>query len=539
MKRLSAVSLSSGAAAGTVRLFSDNNSSLNSYEAGDVKEELQKFQDACKAMLVGINQKISANKFEYDEADIREAFAEILKEEESKSLIIKEIESGLSAKEAVRKVYEGFADKLDESDDELLRARAADLRALASDLFEVNLVEIGKKNLKSNTESDDLDNRNEKGKTGIILVSERVSPTKLLMSDIESVSAIVSRCGGTNDHTAIIARMRKIPYVTGVDISELEDGESILVDANEGLVIKDITQSEINDYLKNSSIINDANTRIVNKIAIEYKDRINILANVSSDKDFESLPNEYEGVGLLRLEAFYMSKKDTPSEDEIVALLESLSKKSAGKKVRVRTLDLGGDKALTYLDTSLYGDARGLALSLKIPNEFEKEVRAISSAAGNYEIMFPVVEEVNDLRRAVEIVRKYNKDIRIGIMTETKRGVENLEELLTMCDFVSIGTNDLTADILQEDRSNIDKYSNFSIEELTEKNESINTDKGIQSRNKIEEIKEVVKYIEKIIDTTHKAGKKVCICGEAASNKDWLERFISMGLDEISIRVWE
>ena len=308
MKRFPAVSLSSGVAAGSVRLFSDNNSSLNSYEAGDVKEELKKFTDACQAMLEGINQKISANKFEYAEADIREAFAEILKDEESNSLIIKEIEGGLSAKEAVRKVYEGFADKLDESDYEMLRARAADIRALASDLFD----------------SDNIDESNDEDRTGIILVSERVSPTKLLMSDIEAISAIVSRCGGTNDHTAIIARMRKIPYVTGVDISEFEDGESILVDANEGLIIKDILQNEVNDYLKNASIINDDNTRIVNKIAIEYKDRINVLANVSSDADYETLPSEFEGVGLLRLEAFYMSKNDTPNEDEIVALLESL-----------------------------------------------------------------------------------------------------------------------------------------------------------------------------------------------------------------------
>ncbi len=502
MKRFPAVSLSSGVAAGSVRLFSDNNSSLNSYEAGDVKEELQKFTDACQAMLEGINQKISANKFEYDEADIREAFAEILKDEESNSLIIKEIEGGLSAKEAVRKVYESFADKLDESDDELLRARAADLRALASDLFD----------------SDNVDESNDEDRTGIILVSERVSPTKLLMSDIEAISAIVSRCGGTNDHTAIIARMRKIPYVTGVDISKFEDGESILVDANEGLIIKDISQNEVKDYLKNSSIINDENTRIVNKIAIEYKDRINVLANVSSDADYETLPSEFEGVGLLRLEAFYMSKNDTPNEDEIVALLEPLSKKSCGKTVRVRTLDLGGDKALSYLDTNIYGNARGLALSFKIPNEFEKEVRAISRAAGTFEIMFPVVEEVEDLRRAVEIVRRYNKDIRIGIMTETKRGVENLEELLTMCDFVSIGTNDLTADILHKDRS-------------------VDTEKGSQYTDIEKE--EVAGYIEKIIGTTHKAGKKVCICGEAASNRDWLDRFISMGLDEISIRVWE
>lgn len=180
-----------------------------------------------------------------------------------------------------------------------------------------------------------------------------------------------------------------------------------------------------------------------------------------------------------------------------------------------------------------------------------KKISAVSKAAGNYEIMFPVVEEVDELRRAVETVKRYNKDIRIGIMTETKRGVDNLRELLTMCDFVSIGTNDLTADVLGEDRQNAGHCSVLIQRESGNKQNknSIISDKTTDGKTNDYKItdngtsdnrfSEVEKYIKKIIDTTHEAGRKVCICGEAASDRECVERFITLGIDEISVRVWE
>ena len=496
MKKITAVSLSKGVAAGFVRLFSDNADTL-CLGKGSIEEEIQKFQSARTGLLERIDAVIENASQESSESEIREAFIEILEDEESNTLIINKIREGLSAKEAVSKVYEDFAIKMNESDDELLRSRASDLRMLASDMFDTS-------GISSRPED-------------FILVAEKVSPTKLLMSYVDNIQAIVSRYGGYNDHTAIIARMRRIPYVTGVDINEFADGENLIVDADEGLIIKNADEDIFIEYKKKAGLDSEGKKGRVNEIASEYQGKIKVLANVSSDKDFEELPDEYEGIGLLRLEAFYMSKTSMPEEAEIKELLESLSNKCNGKKVRVRTLDLGGDKSLSYLDAGAFNGLRGLALSLTLADEFEKEVRAICMAKGCFEIMFPVVEEVEDLKKAVSTVRKYSQYIKIGIMTETKKGVENLDELLPLCDFVSIGCNDLTADILgisrQETDSKEDDFDN--------------------------KYNEVLKYIEEIINKAHKAGRKVCVCGEAASKRDWVEKFISLGLDEISIRLWD
>ena len=188
MKKITAVSLSKGVAAGFVRLFSDNEDTL-CLGKGSVEEEIQKFQIARTGLLERIDAVIENALQESSESEIREAFIEILEDEESNTLIINKIREGLSAKEAVSKVYEDFAIKMNESDDELLRSRASDLRMLASDMFDTS-------GISSRPED-------------FILVAEKVSPTKLLMSDVENIQAIVSRYGGYNDHTAIIARMRR------------------------------------------------------------------------------------------------------------------------------------------------------------------------------------------------------------------------------------------------------------------------------------------------------------------------------------------
>ena len=536
MKKISAVSLSKGIAAGKVCSFENTKAVGFDYKKKEIEEELLLFDESIKHLKETISLISDENE---KERSFKEAYTAICDDETVISEIKNQIRFGKSAQKSTEFVLDSYIKKISDSDDAYLKERSKDIIAFKDDIIAMFLQED------HNSVNEEL-SITKIYDEGIIAVDERISPLKILLDKDKKIKGIITKETGENDHLTIVAEAKGIPLLTGVNPNEFTDGEFVILDANEGYVLKNPDEESIKKYSKTDSNSNSSSLKI-NHIAVKYRDKVDIKCNVSSVEDFifknaaasdnglfkslqsnascieddnvencatGNLHGAYSGVGLLRLEMFYMQKDSFPSESELTAFFEEIYK-NIQKEVTVRTIDLGGDKHLSYFDDSIFEGKRGLSLNLEMKEEFEKEIISLSKAKGEFRILFPIVEEYEDLKEAVNLVRKYSDTMQIGIMVETKKGVENLEKNLALCDFVSIGTNDLSADLLGKDR-----YSFFL---------GLNDD----------EKKLLLDTITGIIDISHSFGKSVCVCGEIAQNDEWVEKLIENKVDSISVRMYE
>ena len=368
----------------------------------------------------------------------------------------------------------------------------------------------------------------------MILLADDLAPSETVQLDKSKVLSFVTHHGSTNSHTAILARTMNIPALIGVDFPEDVDGKMGIVDGYEGRIIIDPPVSVMEAYQKKKAE-DEEKKRLLQELKGKEnitKDgtKINLYANIGSVGDVASvLANDAGGIGLFRSEFLYLESRDYPTEEEQFAAYRKVAEAMAGKKVIIRTLDIGADKQVDYFgldkeDNPAMG-YRAIRICLDRREVFKTQLRALYRASyyGTIAIMFPMiisVEEVRALKKEIEIYKQelrdegkaFDESIEIGVMVETPAAATIARHLAKEVDFFSIGTNDLTQYTLAVDRGN-DMISHL-----------------YQPMSP-----SVLNLIKQVIDASHAEGKWTGMCGELAGDERATLLLLGMGLDEFSM----
>ena len=367
----------------------------------------------------------------------------------------------------------------------------------------------------------------------MILLADDLAPSETVQLDKSKVLSFVTRHGSTNSHTAILARTMNIPALIGVDFPEDVDGKMGIVDGYEGRIIIDPPVSVMEAYQKKKAE-DEEKKRLLQELKGKEnitKDgtKINLYANIGSVGDVASvLANDAGGIGLFRSEFLYLESRDYPTEEEQFAAYRKVAEAMAGKKVIIRTLDIGADKQVDYFNLGKEENPamgyRAIRICLKQPEIFRTQLRALFRAAvfGNLSVMYPMIISVEEVQKIYEIVDSVKAELdsdgvpykipEQGIMIETPAAVMVSDELAELVDFFSIGTNDLTQYTLAIDRQN-EKLDDF-----------------YNAHHKA-----ILRMIKMTVENAHKAGKWAGICGELGADLELTEEFVRMGVDELSV----
>lgn len=426
----------------------------------------------------------------------------------------------VNAEYAVAVTGDNFSQMFAEMDDDYMRARAADIKDISNRLIR-NLSGAGETDLSSMEPS--------------IVVAEDLSPSETVQMDKEKVLAFVTIHGSTNSHTAILARMMNIPALIGVpvDLDEIHTGMQAVVDGFKGEVVfepsEEIcieTKIRIKEEAEKLQLLQTLKGK--ENITLDGHE-INIYANIGGVGDVGyALENDAGGIGLFRSEFLYLGRDSFPAEEEQFQAYKQVVQTMAGKKVIIRTLDIGADKQADYFQLGKEENPalgyRAIRICLKQPDIFKTQLRALLRAAmfGNLSIMYPMITSVEEVQKIYKIVEEVETELeeagipyRIpeqGIMIETPAAVMISDELAEVVDFFSIGTNDLTQYTLAIDRQN-EKLDDFYNPHH----------------------KAILKMIRMVVENAHKYGKWAGICGELGADLELTEEFVRMGLDELSV----
>ena len=424
----------------------------------------------------------------------------------------------VNAEYAVAITGDNFAEMFAGMDDDYMRARAADVKDISNRL--VN-------NLYGHKEIDFS------SMEPSIIVADDLTPSETVQMDKEKILAFVTVHGSTNSHTAILARMMNIPALVGVpvDLERIHNGMTAVVDGFSAEVIFEPTeevcaktQERIREEKEKNLLLQDMRGKeTVTRGGREVK----LYANIGCVSDVGYvLENDAAGIGLFRSEFLYLGRLDFPTEEEQFQAYRQVVQTMAGKKVIIRTLDIGADKVFFDLgkeDNPAMG-YRAIRICLKQPDIFKTQLRALlrASVYGNLSIMYPMIISTDEVRKIYGIVEEVRQELEEqgipytlpeqGIMIETPAAVMISDELAELVDFFSIGTNDLTQYTLAIDRQNerLDDFYN-------------------------PHHKAMLKMIQMVVDNAHKCGKWAGICGELGADIDLTEEFVRMGVDELSV----
>ncbi|MEY8492238.1 phosphoenolpyruvate--protein phosphotransferase [Lachnospiraceae bacterium 29-91] len=473
------------------------------------QEQLQKLYD--KAVIeVG---EASAAIFEVhqmmlEDDDYRDAISSMIRTEQ------------INAEYAVAVTGDNFSEMFANMDDDYMKARAADIKDISNRLV---------RNL-SGQEDVDFSSMEPS-----VIIADDLSPSETVQMDKSKILAFVTVHGSTNSHTAILARMMNIPALIGVplDLDEVHTGQTVIVDGFKAEAVFDPTEelcreteSRMKEEQEKAELLQTLKGK--ENVTLSGK-KIHIYANIGSVGDVGYvLENDAGGIGLFRSEFLYLGRNDLPTEEEQFQAYRQVVQTMAGKKVIIRTLDIGADKQADYLNLGNEDNPalgyRAIRICLKQPDIFKTQLRALLRAAayGNLSIMYPMIistEEVQQIYRIVDEVECELNDAGIpykvpeqGIMIETPASVMISDELAEMVDFFSIGTNDLTQYTLAIDRQN-EKLDDFYNPHH----------------------KAILRMIKMVVDNAHKHGKWAGICGELGADLELTQEFVRMGLDELSV----
>lgn len=426
----------------------------------------------------------------------------------------------VNAEYAAAATGDNFAEMFAAMDDEYMKARSADVKDISERLVR-NLSGEGDNDLSSMEPS--------------IIVADDLSPSETVQMDKEKILAFVTVHGSTNSHTAILARMMNIPALIGVpmDLNSLKTGMMAVVDGFSGQVIfepEDDVQKETEKRMQEEAEKQKLLEELKGKENITPDGRkINIYANIGSVGDLGYvMKNDAGGIGLFRSEFLYLGRNDFPTEEEQFQAYKQAVQTMAGKKVIIRTLDIGADKQVEYFNLGKEENPalgyRAIRICLKQPEIFKAQLRALFRAAvyGNLSVMYPMITSTEEVEKIYAIVAEVEEELKKqevqykipeqGIMIETPAAVMISDRLAEMVDFFSIGTNDLTQYTLAIDRQNeqLDDFYNAHHEA-------------------------VLRMIRMVVENAHKCGKWAGICGELGADLTLTEQFVRMGVDELSV----
>lgn len=473
------------------------------------KEQLQKLYDkAVKEVGEASAAIFEVHQMMLEDDDYLEAIQNTIRTEQ------------VNAEYAVATTGDNFAEMFASMDDDYMKARSADIKDISERLV---------RNL-SGQEDTDLSSIDPS-----VIVADDLSPSETVQMDKDKILAFVTVHGSTNSHTAILARMMNIPALIGVpmDLDELKTGMTAVVDGFEGTVtfdpdeeIKAQTEKRMAEEAEKLRLLQELKGK--ENVTLDGH-KINIYANIGSVGDIGYvLENDAGGIGLFRSEFLYLGRNDFPTEEEQFQAYKQAVQMMAGKKVIIRTLDIGADKQVDYFNLGNEDNPalgyRAIRICLTQPDIFKTQLRALLRAAvyGNLSIMYPMITSTEEVKKIYEIVAEVEAELKEqeiqyklpeqGIMIETPAAAIISDKLAEMVDFFSIGTNDLTQYTLALDRQNakLDDFYNPHHEAI-------------------------LRMIQMIVDNAHKCGKWAGICGELGADATLTEQFVRMGVDELSV----
>ena len=473
------------------------------------QEQLQKLYDkAVKEVGEASAAIFEVHQMMLEDEDYLEAIQSMIRTEQ------------VNAEYAVAVTGDNFAEMFASMDDDYMKARSADIKDISERLVR-NLSGQGDVDLSSIEPS--------------VIVADDLSPSETVQMDKDKILAFVTVHGSTNSHTAILARMMNIPALIGVNMNleELQTGMTAVVDGFGGKVtfepdeeLKAQTEARMQEEEEKLKLLQELKGK--ENITLDGR-KINIYANIGSVGDIGYvMENDAGGIGLFRSEFLYLGRNAFPTEEEQFQAYKQAVQMMAGKKVIIRTLDIGADKQVDYFNLGNEDNPamgyRAIRICLKQPEIFKTQLRALLRAAvyGNLSIMYPMITSTEEVKRIYEIVAEVEEELKAqeiqykipeqGIMIETPAAAIISDRLAEMVDFFSIGTNDLTQYTLAIDRQNekLDEFYNPHHEAL-------------------------LRMIQMVVDNAHKCGKWAGICGELGADVTLTEQFVRMGLDELSV----
>ena len=492
-------------------------------EPKDVSLEVERLQKAFKRSEEKILELTgAAGDLSMQDQAILESHVMFLRDRAFQKKIIAQIEVGHGAEYALKLVVREYVELFQNMDDQYLRERSADIE------------HIGRRVLRNLFGIEGQQARQFKSDT--IIIASDISPVDLVGLRQDHLTGIVLARGGETSHSAILAKSFEIPMVVGAKeiLEVVKENDFLIVDGTSGLVFDNPPQVIVDEFahLRTEKADQWRRLDLLREAEAATKDgrEIKLGANIGLLSDLEFV-KKYgaDHIGLYRTEFPFLARKDFPSEEEQYLLYEKIVRGAEHRSVTIRTLDVGGDKFLSYLDSpkeaNPYLGWRSIRVSLGLDDVFRTQIRAIlrASAVGKVRILLPMITSVSEVRKSLDILEEekgslfgrnmsFDKEILVGTMVEVPAAVRILDRLLRYVDFVSIGTNDLIQYLLAVDRNN-EKVANIY--------------------NPLHPA--VISAIADIVSTCKRYNKEVSICGEAAGNPQCAYLFLAMGVDRLSM----
>ncbi len=514
-------SVFSGIAIGRIALLEHGDNQVKRTKVEDVEAEVARFEAAKETAKVQLQELYDKALKEVGEvnAAIFEVHGMMLEDLDYVESIVNIIRTQeLNAEYAVATTGDNFSEMFAAMDDDYMKARAADVKDISNRVIAVLQGKSG-----TGINSDEP----------VIVIADDLAPSETVQLDKSKVLAFVTKYGSANSHTAILARTMNIPALIGVDFPDDIDGKMGIVDGATGSFLIDPSVSVLEEYQKKKAKEDEKKKLLLElkgkeNVTLDGK-KINLYANIGGVGDVASvLDNDAGGIGLFRSEFLYLETDNYPTEEEQFKAYKTVAENMAGKKVIIRTLDIGADKQVDYFNLDKEDNPamgyRAIRICLDRVDVFKTQLRAIyrASVYGTLAIMFPMIISVSEVKKIKEIIKEVMseldeaqvpyKEVELGIMIETPAAVMMSEELGKEVDFFSIGTNDLTQYTLAIDRQNA-KLDNI-----------------YDSHHPA-----ILKMLKMVVDNGHKSGCWVGICGELGADVTLTETFLKMGFDELSV----
>lgn len=520
------IAASKGYAIGYVVIKEEEEVCVIETKISNIDEEKERLNTAVEASRVQLTEIKNKAEVELgaDKAAVFDSHLMFLDDPEFVGAVVSNIEANtVNAEKALQDVVEMYLQIFGSMEDEYMKERAADIKDVGSRLL-TNL--LGKScntltNLKENT----------------VVVAHDLTPSDTAQLDKSKVIAFLTNIGGRTSHSAIMARTLEIPAIVGLqDITKVvKNGDLIIVDGMEGLAIVNPDENTVKEYEEKKKAYEEEKEKLKRLIKVKTVTKagkeVDVAGNIGKPQDVHKvIENGGEGVGLFRTEFLYMDRDSVPTEEEQFEAYKYAVEKMEGKPVVIRTLDIGGDKKLSYLplpeEMNPFLGYRAIRLCLdKIEDIFKPQLRALlrASAFGNLKIMFPMISSLDEFLKAKSILEEcmkelkaegkdFNENLEVGIMVEIPAAAVYADELAKHVDFFSIGTNDLIQYTLAADRMN-EKISYLY--------------------NPMHPA--VLRLIKMTIDAAHKEGKWCGMCGEMAGDEEAIPTLVEFGLDEFSM----
>lgn len=512
-----------GIAIGRISVYKKGEQQVKRNRITDVDAELSRFEDAKKTaieQLQGLYNKalkevgeanaaiFEVHQMMLDDGDYNESIANIIKSQE------------VNAEYAVASTGDNFSQMFAAMEDDYMRARAADIKDISERIISI-----------LSGKGDNAIGADEPA----IIVADDLAPSETVQLDKDMVLSFVTVHGSLNSHTAILARTMAIPALVGtpLPLDESVDGKLGVVDGGAGVIYVDPDEKTLEamkkkqqEELQKKELLQSLKGK--ENITLDGQ-KMMLYANIGNIKDLATvLQNDAGGIGLFRSEFIYLESEDYPTEEEQFLIYKQVAETMAGRRVIIRTLDIGADKQCDYFEMEHEENpamgCRAIRICLTRPEIFKTQLRALfrASAYGNIAIMYPMITSVKEVQKIKEIVAEVKAEMDAagipygnpeqGIMIETPAAVIVGNELAKEVDFFSIGTNDLTQYTLAIDRQNT------KLDEFYDSHHPA-----------------ILRMISMVVESAHKAGIWAGICGELGADQTLTKEFLAMGVDELSV----